>query len=385
MEIKINNKRTIVELIVIAVLLFWAVNHFEVVRSVFRYGMGILAPVIAGCGIAFVLNVPMRAIERLLGKNRKIPGKFVRVMAVVLTLLAAALVLTFVFAAIIPEMVRMVSVLNKGIPKLFDKTNVLWQELMEQYPAITTYFSDIEFNWSKVVESVVEFLRNGVSNIVASTWGVATSVIGAVSSVVIGFIIALYILLRKETLCRQTKKVLYAYLPEEVVKNMLRIAKLANRTFSGFISSQCMEAVIFGCLTYVAMLIFRFPYASSVSVFMGFTALIPVVGAFVGTGLGALLILVENPIRAVWFVIMIMILQQFDNNLIYPRVVGTSVGLPGMWVLIAVTLGGSLMGVAGMLIFVPLVSVLYQLFSENINAQLKKKKITEEKIRETVQ
>lgn len=380
MEIKINNKRTIIELIVIAVLLFWAVNHLETVKAAFRYVMGILAPVIIGCGVAFVLNVPMRAWEKLLKKHLQVSNIIIRGISIVLSLLCVIFIVVFVFAAIIPELVNTVRVLNKGVPELLERLNILLVDFSGKYPEIGTYLSEIELNWSGIMESSVKFLQNGVSNVVASTWGMAASVIGVVSSVAIGFIISIYILLRKEILCHQTKKMIYAYLPDEVVKTILKVAKLANRTFSSFISGQCMEAVIFGLLTYITMLIFRFPYASSISVLVGFTTLIPVVGAFVGTALGAVLILVESPIRAVWFVIMIMVLQQIDGNLIYPRVVGTSVGLPGMWVLIAVTLGGSLMGVTGMLIFVPLFSVFYQLLGENVNLQLQKKNIKEEEM-----
>lgn len=380
MEIKINNKRSIIEIILIAALIFWGVNHLETVKAALRYVMGILSPVIAGCGMAFVLNVPMRALERQFKKTKAIPEKFVRALAVILSLLGIVLVLVFVFAAIIPELINAVSSLNRGIPHLINELNVLLEDAAKRYPEINTYLSELEVNWSGIMESIITFLKSGVSNLVASTWGMATSVIGVFSTLGIGFIIAIYILMRKEILCVQARQIAYAYLPENVVQSLLKIVRLANGTFSSFISSQCLEAVIFGLLTYVSMLIFRFPYARSVSVLIGFMTLIPVLGAFLGTALGAILILIENPIRAVWFVLMIVILQQFDNNLIYPRVVGTSVGLPGMWVLIAVTLGGSLFGVAGMLIFVPLFSVFYQLLGEHVHLQLQKKKISEEKL-----
>ena len=380
MEIKINNKRNIIEIILITALIFWGINHMDTVKSALGYLMGILSPVIAGCVMAFVLNVPMRTLEKRFRKNKRIPGKFIRVLAMFLSLIGIVLVLVFVFAAIIPELINAGASLNRGIPRLINGLNVLLQDVAKRYPEINTYLSDLEVNWSGMMESFVTFLKSGVSNLVTSTWSMATSVIGVFSTLGIGFIIAIYILMRKEILCMQAKKIAYAYLPESAVHGILKVTKLANKTFSSFISSQCLEAVIFGLLTYVAMLIFRFPYARSVSVLIGFMTLIPVVGAFVGTALGAILVCIENPIQAIWFVIMIMVLQQFDNNLIYPRVVGTSVGLPGMWVLIAVTIGGSLFGVVGMLIFVPLFSVFYQLLGEHVNRQLEKKKITGEKL-----
>lgn len=381
MEIKIHNKRTIVELIVIAAVIFWGINHLETVKAALSYVIGILTPVIAGCVVAFVLNVPMRFMEKQIKRHFHGSQSLIRVLAIVLSLLCVILCIVFVFATIIPELINTASVMNKGLPKVIDGINVWLNEFSKEYPQFAEYLGQLELNWSEIAESVMGFLKNGVSNIVASTWGVATSVIGTVSSIAIGFIIGIYILLRKEILCLQAKKLVYAYLPEQAVKVILKIVKLSNKTFSSFISSQCMEAVIFGTLTYITMLIFRFPYASSISVLIGFTTLIPVVGAFVGTALGAVLILVESPIQAVWFVVMIMVLQQIDGNLIYPRVVGTSVGLPGMWVLIAVTLGGSLMGVVGMLIFVPLFSVIYQLLGEHVNGELQKKHISEEQLR----
>lgn len=380
MEIKINSKRTVIEFLAVAIFLFWAVNHIDMVKEALRYILNVLAPILTGCAFAFILNVPMKALEKRLKKYWQASEKMIRVVSLVLALLCVILALVFLFAAIIPELIRTVRDLNKEVPKLTEQLNLLLVRITGQYPEAEKYFSELELNWSGIMESAVGFLKNGVSNLLASTWGVATSVIGVVSTVAVGFIISLYILLRKELLCLQTKKMMYAYLPEKIVKQILKVAALANRMFSGFIASQCMEAVIFGCLTYLAMRVFRFPYASSVSVLIGFTTLIPVVGAFVGTALGMLLILVDSPIRAIWFVVMIMVLQQFDNNLIYPRVVGTSVGLPGMWVLIAVTLGGSLMGVIGMLVFVPLFSVFYQLLGENMRERLCKKKIKEEQL-----
>ena len=383
MEIKINNKRIIIEILVIAAVIFWGINHLSMVKAAVRYVIGILSPVIVGCVVAFILNVPMRFLEKQMKRHLRTPQTLTRILAIVLSLLCVVLILVFVVAMIIPELVNSASVMNRGIPHLIDNINVFLTDFYQKYPQTAEYLAGVELNWSGIVESAMGFLKNGVSNVVASTWGMATSVAGAVSSAAIGFIIGIYILLRKEILCRQAKKVVYAYLPEKYVKTILKVAKLSNKTFSSFISCQCMEAVIFGTLTYVAMLIFRFPYASSISVLIGFMTLVPVVGAFVGTALGALLILVESPIMAVWFVALIVVLQQIDGNLIYPRVVGTSIGLPGMWVLIAVTLGGSLLGVIGMLIFVPLFSVCYQLLGEHVNGKLEKKKISEETIRKS--
>ena len=197
---------------------------------------------------------------------------------------------------------------------------------------------------------------------------------------VIGFVFALYCLFSKETLARQGRKLLYAFLPEVWSDNTVRILRLTNSTFSNFLSGQCLEVCILGCLFAISMAIFRMPYIPLVSVLVAVTAFIPVVGAFVGCFFGAFFILVDNPIQAVGFVVMFLILQQIENNLIYPRVVGTSIGLPGMWVLLAVAIGGELMGIAGMFLMIPLASVLYTLTREIAQTNLQNRNIDATKL-----
>jgi predicted PurR-regulated permease PerM len=214
--------------------------------------------------------------------------------------------------------------------------------------------------------------------------GGAVNVIGNVASgivnAVIGIVFALYALGRKEILAGQARRILYSVMSERRADEVIRISQLTNVTFSNFISGQCLEAVILGGLFAVVMAILKLPYIPLVSVIIAVTALIPVVGAFVGCLVGAFFILVNDPLQAVTFIAMFLILQQLENNLIYPRVVGTSIGLPGMWVLVAVTIGGEIMGVAGMLVMIPLVSVLYTLAREFTNRRLEQNNIPLEKL-----
>ena len=203
-----------------------------------------------------------------------------------------------------------------------------------------------------------------------------------VSTFVIGLIFSFYVLLQKERLARQGRQVLYALFPESWADKALEVLRLSNRTFSSFLSGQCVEAVILGALFVAAMTIFRMPYALLVGVLIALTALIPVVGAFIGCVVGALLIAVTNPWQAVGFIVLFLILQQIEGNLIYPHVVGNSVGLPSIWVLAAVTLGGKLMGIAGMLFFIPLCSVLYALFRGYVKARLKARHVPPRKWRD---
>lgn len=380
MEFKLNSKKNLVEVIAFAIVLYWGLNHWKLLGDVLGRCMGIMTPFLLGGAIAFVLNVPMKFIEGHI--RRLITGKkmLVRFVSMLLAFALAFGIIIFVIMTVIPELINTITALNKGFPAFLDNLDNWVKGLNNTYPEITDYIASIELNWSKLSETVLDVLQSSVTNVLNSTWGVATSVIGGLTTTFLGLVFSMYILAQKEKLGKQLKKILLAYLPQKKVKQIIGVGRLTHRTFSGFIAGQCTEAVIFGLLCYLGMLIFRFPYALSISVLIGFTTLIPVLGAFLGTALGAILIMVTSPIQAVWFVIMIIVLQQIDENLIYPRVVGSSVGLPGLWVMVAVTLGGSLMGVLGMLIFVPLVSVLYALLRGSVYMRLGRRSIDEEAV-----
>jgi predicted PurR-regulated permease PerM len=220
---------------------------------------------------------------------------------------------------------------------------------------------------------------NSVADIIQSTFSTAFSIFGGMIDFFLGFIFSIYILAEKEKLGSQIRKLMYAYLPEKVVSKILSVCSLSERTFSRFLSGQCLEAFILGSMFFIVMVIFQFPYALLISVLIGFTALIPIFGAFIGCVIGAFLILMVNPLTALLFILMFVILQQIEGNFIYPRVVGGSIGLPSMWVLVAVTVGGSTMGIAGMLIFIPMFSVLYTLLREAVNRRLVLRKVNESK------
>lgn len=380
MEIKINNKKTVMFIIAFAILLYWGLNHFPVILDGVSIIVGVLSPFLLGAAIAFILNVPMRFIERQLAKLIKNKKMTVRAVSILLSLLFAGGIIIFVLLTVIPELVDTIVALNNGIPAFLAKVDTWIRGVTKSYPEVTQYLSTVEINWSNVTDLAVDFLKNGVTDIVSSTWGIATSVVGVLTNLCIGIIFSIYILAQKEKLGFQFRKLIYAYIPSAKADRFFAIGRLSHRTFSGFISGQCMEAVIFGLLCYGGMLLCRFPYSVSVSVLIGFTTLIPVLGAFLGTALGALLIFVTSPLQALWFVVMIIVLQQIDENLIYPRVVGNSVGLASIWVIVAVTVGGSLMGVLGMLIFVPLASVLYALLRDSVNGHLLKKQLSDSRI-----
>lgn len=333
----------------------------------------IASPFILGAAIAFVLNVPMRNIERHLPWKGKLE-KLKRPAAMSLAILAVAGVLFLVTFVVAPEMINTFSGLQKSVPIFFAGVKNQAEELFASNPQILEYLGSVQVDWDQILQNMAEFLKTGAGSMLSTTMSAAVSIVNGVSTFAIGFIFAIYILFQKEVLSRQFCSLMNAFLPEPAVKRTLYIAALAERTFSSFLTGQCVEAVILGVMFFVALSILRLPYALLVGVLIAFTALIPIFGAFVGLGIGAFLMLMVNPMDALIFTITFFVLQQIEGNLIYPHVVGGSVGLPSIWVLVAVTVGGSMMGVVGMLLFIPLCSVLYALLREAVHGRLAQKK-----------
>ena len=366
------------------ILLYWLLHETDRVKTVYLFLKNIFSPFVIGAGLAFVLNVPMRGIENQLKFVKKMPIR--RLIAVVLTFVIIFLVLFFVFWLLLPQIAETVQTLVASLPGFFNGIIAKVQLFLNDNPEVMEWVvENTEFesiNWSGLVQKAVDLVGNSVTMILNKTLLAIGSVSTGIFNAVISLVFALYCLFRKEILSRQCRRLAYAFLPEKFCDEAVRILRLTNATFSNFISGQCLEAVILGCLFAVSMLIFRMPYIPLVSVLVSVTALIPIVGAFVGCVLGAFFILVNNPIQALWFVVMFLVLQQFENNVIYPKVVGKSVGLPGMWVLLAVSMGGELMGVAGMLVMIPLVSVLYTLLREITNKRLEDRQIDRDKLRD---
>ena len=365
------------------ILLYWILHETDRVRSVLGFVKGIISPFALGASLAFILNVPMRAIEKML-KGVKKPG-FRRLLAVLITFVAVLLVLALVFLLLIPQLIETVRSL---LPKLYAfiggvettaKDFLANNPQVMEWVAANTDFENIDL--AGLVQKFLSMAGNSVSAIVGSAFSAIGIVTGAFMNAFIAIVFMVYCLFQKETLARQGRKLMYAFLPEKFSDGIIRILRLTNATFSNFLSGQCIEVCILGCLFAVSMAIFRMPYIPLVSVLVAVTAFIPVVGAWTGCILGAFFILVANPLQAVWFVIMFLVLQQIENNLIYPRVVGTSIGLSGMWVLVAVAVGGELMGVAGMFLMIPFASVIYTLLQECTNRRLKDNNVDQDKLK----
>ena len=383
------NKQNIKGLLLVVcggVAFYCALQNLDVVWGAVRGLLGILAPFLLGGALAFVLNVPMRAIERHLLQNSRRGAKLRRPLALVLTLLAVLGVLALASLVIGPGIADAVMSIIREIPAAFDRLqkqlNGLAESLAAYLPMIQEWLAGVNIDWESLSRRVLEYAQALGSGIVSSGGGFIGGVVSGVSTFVIGLIVSFYILLQKEKLSRHGRQVIYGLLPLRQADRTLEILRLASRTFSSFLSGQCLEACILGTLFAVAMTIFRMPYALLVGVLIALTALIPIVGAFIGCAVGALLIAIDDPWKALWFIVLFLVLQQIEGNLIYPHVVGSSVGLPSIWVLAAVTLGGSLMGITGMLFFIPLCSVLYALFRSYVKERLAKKGVPPEKWRD---
>ena len=380
MQLDKENIKKIRWLIAFAILLYLGVQNLHIVISTARVLLGFLFPFIIGFGIAFILNIPMKFIEHhLFGKalkqEKKTAQKLARPVSLVLSICFVICIIVIVMLVVVPELgatfVNIAKKIEENIP-VFQK----WiDNVFGNNPEVVKWAQSLDIEPGKIIDSVLGVLKNGVNNIVSSTVSITMGLLTTAMNVSIGFVFACYVLLQKEKLLQQIKKAMYATFPQKPVRYLAHVWNLANRIFSSFITGQCIEAVILGSMFFVSMTILHFPYAMLVGVLISFTALIPLFGGIIGCWVAFFLILMISPVKAVLFLGLFLILQQIEGNLIYPHVVGGSVGLPSIWVLVAVTLGGSLMGIAGMLIFIPTVSVIYTLFREWVYARLEKKQL----------
>lgn len=372
MEFSRGKIRQIRHLMILAALLILALIYSEKVFMGVAFLFGITSPFLVGGAMAFVLNIPMRGFEeKVFGRWKgRAAAKFKRPLCLVLSIVVLAVILAVVVGTVVPQVVATASEVGKKIPAFTERVVEGLDRLVRDYPELTRRIDELELteiNWDSMLGGIIDFLKNGAGDVLNSTFSVATGIISGIVNMVISFIFALYVLAQKERLEDQGRRILWAYLPEAVSTKILEVCSLLYKNFSSFITGQCLEAVILGTMFVVTMSLFRMPYALMVGVLIAFTALIPIVGGFIGCAVGAFLILIDNPLQALWFVILFLVLQQIEGNLIYPKVVGNSVGLPAIWVLTAVSVGGSLFGISGMLFFIPLTSSCYALLRESVN------------------
>lgn len=367
---KINDLKKWIILIFTVIIGHWIINNLAAVGNIISKIFNIAFPFILGGSLAFILNIPMTFFEKKIWGLRKKkvikPSKFIRILSIIFAIIVIVFVLTLIAKLVIPELVDVINLLINNMPYY----------ITEIFNFIENY--DDNLLNIKVEEIDIQGIKNELINqiplILTSSISVVGSVFGAITTTIISIVFAIYILLDKESLKEQTIRLLNAYFNKEKVKTIIRLGNISNSTFKNFFTVQCLEATILGGLCIIGMLILQLPYAVPIGVLVGVTALIPVVGAFIGIIIGALLIISTASSKVLTFIIFVLVLQQIEGNLIYPRVVGNSVGLPGMWVLVAVSIGGSIGGMLGMLLGVPVFSIIYSLLKNDIKIRLEEKK-----------
>lgn len=380
MEINRQNTKKILGIIFISIAFYFVIQRFDVIINVASFLWEIVFVFVLGGAMAFVLNVPMKKIEKaIFNKNKKLV-KLKRPVAYLVTIMLVIMVIFLVMFIVIPEIASTIQILSTQIHNLYLNIPGYIDELSKGIPQLEEYIALLQIDWSAMAQNAITTLQTALSGVVNSgTWFVV-GLFSGVTTFIISFIFSIYILFSKEKIMAALKRILYAFIKEDVADKVVYVSQLSNKMFSSFLSGQCLEAVILGIIFFIVMSIFNMPYAILIGVVISVTALVPIFGAFIGCALGAFLIFMINPMQAVWFVVMFLIIQQIENNLIYPKVVGNSVGLPAILVFIAVIIGGNLMGIAGMLVFIPMCSVLYVLVNDIIATNLKNKGISKDKI-----
>ena len=362
------NKKLYYDIIKIIILIFLLFN-FNVSLSLLKYLFNLILPFIIGIALAFILNVLLKKIEKVYKKIFK-KNKLMRPICLFLTLLIIVLILTFIYILIVPQVIKSINTINENLYNYLE--------------SIRKYLSNLGIN-QKDINNIINYTLNQKEVIIESInlekyknieviFGIMSKISNIMFNLGIGLVFAIYVLLQKEKLQIQLKKIMNVYLSEKTINKINNIAKISNKIFSNFIGGQFLEAIILGLLCFIGMIILKIPYATIISVIVAITALIPMFGALIGTGIGALFIIITNPIKVLTFILFIIILQQIEGNFIYPKVVGKTVGLPGIWVVVAVTIGVSIFGIIGMIIAVPISSIIYSIIKLDVNNKTKLKK-----------
>lgn len=372
MKEKKQNIKTILAIITFTLLLAYLINHTSVIIGLVNKVIKLIFPFLLGCGIAFIINIPMRGIENKFFKdeNSKL-YKIKRPISMIASYALFVLVIVLVIFVVVPEVADTLVIIKDKFPAFVDNAKAFLVKYTEKFPEITETIMNIELDWDKITGV---FFDSG-SSIIESTVSLFSSFISAVINVIVGLVFSAYILSQKELLSRQVKMFIYAMYKESTADELMVFGKIANTTFSKFFTCQFREGIILGTMIGVTMAIIGMPYPLTTGVLIAFTALIPIFGAFIGLFICGFLILVDTPSKLIWFIVLFFVIQFIENYFIYPKLVGGDIGLSAIWVLLAVLVGGDLMGVAGMLIFIPLVSVLYAYMRSIIYRKLKHKKI----------
>lgn len=366
---KTINLKEIKKIIFLAIVLVFAFIYIKEIWQFITFIIKIFMPFIIGLAIAFVINVLMNTIEKKWLKKWNTKSNIKRVISLLLSIILVISFIIFLLLLIIPNLQNTIALFANSIPIYSQNL----ENILNNWQIDTNIVTEINDILNTLGDNLAEYIKNNSNQVLETTLGIASNVVTGFINIAIGFVFAIYFLAQKERIASQFSKLMAAYIPQKRIDKINEIAALANKIFSHFVSGQCLEAIIIGILCFIGMVLLRLPYAPTISVLIGFTALIPVFGSLIGTIFGAFLIFMISPIQAIIFVMFIIILQQLEGNLIYPKVVGKSVGLPGIWVLVAVTVGASINGVLGMLLSVPICSIIYSIVATNVKYRLEEK------------
>jgi predicted PurR-regulated permease PerM len=357
--------------------MLWIGQHVELILSTLSRGIRIITPFLVGFALAFLMNAPMMRIEGFLFNAKSpllvIPKKFRRILSYLLTLIIVIVIIGFVFQIIIPELTKTIVAFINTLPSAFDGLQAWAITNLGPNTPVGDFLVSINFDWNKFSAAAISFVNDSWQAWLNSSLGMLQSIMNAFFSFILSFMFSAYALLNKEAILRQIKRLTLAIFPDGASNWIFRIFAMADDIFSRFVFGQVTEAFIVGFMFFIGLSLFRFPYALLISVIISVTSLVPILGAIVSQTIGVLLIMTVSPIQAFWFWVFYQVLQQIEGNFMYPLVVGKSVGLPAIWILVAVTIGVNLMGVVGILISIPIASLCYTLLREWVNDRLEKK------------
>lgn len=372
MNLNKKNMKQIMFLIVFSAFMLWLVYNYSLFIDLAGFIIKLVMPLIVGIAIAFIINVPMKQLEKKIFKiNKRKHKKLIRIISLLLSIILIFGIIILIMFLVIPEFIEAIISISKSIPKSYEWVNNIINKASDLYPGITNQLKNIN------IKSLIDSSVNTAGSIISIIISFLSVLISRLVILFLGFIISIYILIDKENLSRKTKKLIMAFFGKEVTVRITNIVKLANFTFTNFLTGQCLDACLTGFEFFVILSLIKMPYALILGVLFAITALIPYIGAFITLIIGVVLVAVSSPINALWYIVVFFVVQQFDDNFTYPRIVGSSVGLPALWALIAVLIGGSIFGFIGMIISIPLASILYSLLKDFVNARLEDKKIND--------
>lgn len=378
MELNNKNIVRIIFIIFVSILFYTSLSHFSIIMNGINKTIAIITPFLIGISFAFILNLPLRLFEnkiypKIFPKPNKWTKKIKRPLSIIFSYMIVLIIVTILMVLILPEIQNTIIVFIENLPSQVEQITETVNGLIDRYNIPFQPFELLDINWERISSSLLEQLGAGSTVVIDTVLDLIGIVLGGLINLIIGIVFSVYLLASKEKLTSQSQHLIQALFSEEVYKKIHRVFSLSNDVFSKFVLGQATEALILGGLTYLGMMILGLPYAMMISSLIAVTALVPVVGAIIGEGIGVLMILLQSPIQALWFLLFITILQQFEGNVIYPKVVGSSVGLPSIWVLVAVVVGGNLYGVIGILLSVPLSAIAYVLIRDYVHNELDKK------------